>query len=134
MRTLLVAVGLAVACPVLVLPAAADPVLCQKTILKQYAVLKKKTLKGVGKCLDKQNKGDVAGPCPDALTAGKLDLAQQKAEAKVAATCSLADATSLGFVGCGYGDPTEDGAAEAACRALPVTSTAELAACVSCWK
>jgi hypothetical protein len=134
MRTTLLAVALGVALPVLVVPASADPVLCQKTILKQYTVLKKKTLKGVAKCLDKQNKGDLPGPCPDALTAGKLDLAQQKVEAKVAATCSLADATSLGFVGCAYGDQTEDGAAEAACRVLPVTSTAELAACISCWK
>ena len=77
MRIFIVAVGLAVACPVLVAPAAADPVLCQKTILKQYTVLKKKTLKGVAKCLDKQNKGDLPGPCPDALTSGKLvDSAQ----------------------------------------------------------
>ena len=134
MRTLLVAVGLAVACPVLVVPAAADPVLCQKTILKQYTVLKKKTLKGVGKCLDKQNKGDLPGPCPDPLTSGKLDLARQKVEAKVAATCSLADAATLGFVDCAYGAPGEDSAVEASCRALPVTSSAELAACISCWK
>ena len=134
MRTILVAVGLAVACPVLVLPAAADPVLCQKTILKQYTVLKKKTLKGVGKCLDKQNKGDLPGPCPDPLTSGKLDLARQKVEAKVAATCSMADAATLGFVGCGYGLPGEDSAVEASCRALPVTTSAELATCISCWK
>jgi len=134
MRTILVAVGLAVACPVFVLPAAADPVLCQKTILKQYTVLKKKTLKGVGKCLDKQNKGDLPGPCPDPLTSGKLDLARQKVEAKVAATCSLADAATLGFVDCAYGAPGEDSAVEASCRALPVTSSAELAACISCWK
>jgi hypothetical protein len=134
MRTLLLAVGLGCSMLALAGTASADPVLCQKTILKQYTVLKKKTLKGVAKCVDKQNKGDLPGPCPDSITLAKLDLTQQKVEAKVAAMCSLTDATALGFVGCGYGLPDEDGAAEAACRALPVTSTAELAACVSCWK
>ena len=47
MRTTLLAVALGFALPALVVPASADPVLCQKTILKQYTVLKKKTLKGV---------------------------------------------------------------------------------------
>jgi len=119
--------------PALVGTASADPVLCQKTIAKQYTTLKKKTLKGIGKCLDKENKGDLSGPCPDTITAGKLDIARQKVEGKVAATCSMADAAALGFGGCNFGFP-EGSAAEAACSALPVTTPAELAACITCWK
>jgi hypothetical protein len=133
MRTAVV-IGVVLLLPAFVGIAAADPVLCQKTIAKQYTVLKKKTLKGVGKCLDKQNKGDVAGPCPDAITAGKLDVVRQKVEAKVAATCSMADATALGFAFCSYGQPDEDSVVEAACRALPLTTPSELASCITCWK
>jgi hypothetical protein len=133
MRTLLTsAVVLAVAS--LVGTATADPVLCQKTIAKQYTVLKKKTLKGIGKCLDKENKGDLPGPCPDMITADKLAVVRQKVEAKVALNCSMADATALGFSGCGYGQFDEDSAVEASCRALPVTTPAELASCITCWK
>jgi hypothetical protein len=118
-----------------VAPAAADPVLCQKTIAKQYTVLKKKTLKGVGKCLDKENLGTLPGPCPDAATAAKLTTTRQKVEAKVAATCSMADATALGFFpACNFGLTDDDSPADQACRTLPVTTPAELAACISCWK
>jgi hypothetical protein len=113
----------------------ADPVLCQKTIAKQFTVLKKKVLRGVGKCLNKENLGTVDGPCPDAATSAKLNLTRQKVEAKVASLCSMADAAALGFgSGCSFGEATEDSAAEAACRALPITTPAELASCVRCWK
>ena len=118
----------------LVPPAAADPVLCQKTIAKQYTVLQKKALKGVAKCLDKENLGTLDGPCPDAATATKLAVARQKVEAKVATLCSIGDAAALGFgSGCGFGPSNEDSAVEASCRALPVTTPAELAACIACW-
>ena len=133
MRAIMLA-ALALVLPALVGTASADPVLCQKTIAKQYTVLKKKTLKGVAKCLDKENKGDLPGPCPDAITDGKLDVVRQKVEGKVATACSLADAAALGFSGfCNLGFP-EGSAAEAACSALPVTTSAELAACITCWK
>jgi len=133
MRTLKTS-AVVLALPWLVGTAAADPLLCHKTIAKQYSVLKKKTLKGVGKCLDKQNKGDLPGPCPDAITLGKLDVVRQKVEAKVAATCSMADATALGFDSCSYGLPGDDSVVEAGCRALPLGTPAELAACITCWK
>jgi hypothetical protein len=134
MHATIVAALLLLSLPALVGTASADPVLCQKTIAKQYTVLKKKTLKGVGKCLDKQNKGDLPGPCPDPVTAGKLDIARQKVEGKVAATCSMADAAALGFAFCSYGIAQEDSAVEASCRSLPLTTPAELAACLTCWK
>lgn len=117
----------------LVTPAAADPVLCQKQIAKQYSTLKKKTLKGVEKCLDKDNAGTLPGPCPDGVTAAKLAIGQQKVEAKVAGSCTLVDATALGFgPTCTLG--TASTAAENACVGLPVTTSAEFAACISCWK
>lgn len=123
--SLLVAVGIT--------PAFADPELCQKQIAKQYSNLKKKTLKGVEKCLDKDNAGTLPGPCPDATTATKLLIAQQKIEAKVAGSCSMVDATALGFgPTCTLG--TASTSAENTCAGLPITSPAELAACISCWK
>jgi hypothetical protein len=113
--------------------AAADAVSCQKAIAKQYAGLVKKTLKDTAKCLDKDNAGTLAGPCPDAVTAAKLSILQTKIESKVAAACTMADASALGFgATCGLDGPGS--AAESNCAALPVTSSAELAACVSCWK
>lgn len=132
MRTLVLA-GLVALLPALAPPAAADPAVCQKTIARQYAVLAKKTLKGVARCLDRQNTGDQSGACPDATTAAKLDAVRQKVEAKVAATCSTADAAALGFVGCSFGLP-EGSAAETVCRSLPAGTPGELAACITCWK
>ena len=115
--------------------ASADPVLCQKTIAKQYTVLKKKTLKRIAKCLDKENLGTLPGPCPDPATDAKLAVTRQKVELKVATLCSMSDAASLGFgSSCSFGDASEDSAAEAACRVLPVTTPAELASCITCWK
>src|SRR5262245_26719837 len=123
MRAIILA-GVVALLPVLVGPASADPVLCQKTIAKQYTVLKKKTLKGGGKGLEKQNKGDLEGPCPDAVTDGKLGLTQQKVEGKVAASCSMADFAAIGLGGsCTFGT-NEGSAAEAACSALPVGTPA----------
>jgi hypothetical protein len=111
----------------------ADAVSCQKAIAKQYAGLVKKTLKDTAKCLDKDNVGTLPGPCPDGVTAAKLSILQTKIEIKVATACTMTDATALGFAG----NCTLDGAgstAESNCSGLPVTTTSELAACISCWK
>jgi hypothetical protein len=107
---------------------------CQKALAKGTAKLTKQTLKRMGKCLYKDNAGKLPGPCPDAVTAAKLAGAVDKAEAKIAKACSIEDAVALGFPGSCTLAGAEGSAVEEACRALPVSSPAELAECVSCWQ
>jgi hypothetical protein len=112
--------------------ALADPATCQKQVATQYAGLMKKQLKSIAKCLDKDNSGTLPGPCPDVVTAAKLSILKGKVEAKVAAACTMADFAAIGFGGCALDTPSS--AAETDCAALPATTSAEQAACVSCWK
>jgi len=50
----------------------ADPVKCQKQIIKTLASFKKISLTAPEKCLDKENQGKLPGPCPDAATQLKI--------------------------------------------------------------
>ena len=116
-------------------PAFAEPVACEKAIAKRFSTLNKKTLIGLSKCLDKENAGKVAGPCPDPSTAAKLSLERDKAVVAIPGVCEVADVAALGFVnGCNFGDPAEDSAVEASCRSWPVSTPAELAICLACWQ
>ena len=55
--------------------AVSDPnVLCQKTVVKQLERYKKAHFTRFRTCLDKENAGDIPGPCLDATSAGKLAL------------------------------------------------------------
>ncbi len=111
----------------------ADPVNCQKQIVKNLLKFKKTYLKAFGKCTDAENLGKIPGPCPDAAAQLKIQTVQTKVGAKIAASCPDPDRTTLGFAGnCAF--ETGVSGIEASCAALPVTSPAELATCLMCWK
>jgi hypothetical protein len=113
--------------------AEADPGRCQVTYVKQLLRLKKKFVQLHNRCVDRQNLGTLSGPCPDLLTAAKIADVEEKVREKIVSECSLADAMALGFPGdCSLG-AVSDGAQDA-CAALPVTTPAEFADCLMCWK
>ncbi len=114
--------------------AMSDPtVLCQKTIVQQLLKYEKTHLKNHIKCLDGENKGVLAGPCPDATAAAKISLSNSKVKAKIAQKCTLPEITSLGYrEDCAY-EPATAGR-EGQCAALPVTTPDEFAECLKCWK
>jgi len=114
--------------------AATDPnVRCHKTIVKQLANYKKTHLKLYQKCLDKENKGTLAGPCLDSTSVGKLALTNTKVTANIAKKCTLANLATLGYrMDCQYGPSTAG--IGGTCFALPVTTLAEFAECLKCWK
>jgi len=72
----------------------ADPVTCQKQVIKTLAAFKKISLTAPEKCLDKENQGKLPGPCPDAATQLKI---QKKSTAATACTSSESSGP-LGFV------------------------------------
>jgi len=114
--------------------AKADVRACQKAILKASSALTKQSLKRMATCLVKDNTGKVPGPCPDPVTAAKLAKATAKIEAKIAKACTTDDVTTLGFGGSCDLAADEGSAAAAACRPLPVTTSSELATCLTCWQ
>lgn len=113
---------------------AADPLaLCQKTVVRQLEKYKKAHLKSHQKCLDKENKGTIAGPCLDSVSVAKLALTLDKVTAKIAQKCTLADVATLGYRSdCQYGAATPG--VGGTCAALPVTTSTEFAECLACWK
>ena len=115
-------------------PVHADPVKCQKTVVKQLAKLKKTYLKLHEKCWDAVNVGKISGDCLDAKSGLKLSGAVLKVREKVAKDCLLAELTgSLGFPSdCQYATPASG--LESTCAALPVSDASELAQCLVCWK
>jgi len=119
-------------------PVQADPAGCQSAIAKQLAKFKKKHLKEHVKCLKKENKGTILGPCPDAAAQAKIDDAAGKATAVIAKFCTPADLAGLNFrTDCAYESNTAG--AEATCAALPVSvgpdiQPDKLAECLECWK
>ncbi len=111
----------------------ADPVHCQAQIVKKLATYVKVLLKGEEKCLDKENVGKLPGPCPDPTTALKIQTKAADAVSKIAAKCTMADLTALGYrTDCQY-EPATQGA-EGACAAMPVSSPTDVASCLLCWK
>lgn len=114
--------------------AAADPnVICHKTVVKQLEKYKKTHLKLYRNCLDKQNKGDIPGPCLDAVSAAKLGITETKVAAAIAKKCTMTTLAALGYRSdCQYGPATPG--VGGTCAALPVTSATEFAACMECWK
>ncbi|MBI5506739.1 MAG: trypsin-like serine protease [Deltaproteobacteria bacterium] len=62
--------------------------ICRKEVRKQYARYTTKALKLHQRCLKSADKGDIAGPCPDAQTTTRLsDLAAKVDPTKLAAKC-----------------------------------------------
>jgi hypothetical protein len=113
--------------------AAADPnLICHKTVVKQLEKYKKAHLKSYQKCLDKQNKGDIAS-CLDTLSAAKLGVTAGKVGAAIAKKCTPTILTALGYRSdCQYGAATPG--VGGTCAALPVTTATEFATCMECWK
>jgi hypothetical protein len=113
--------------------AQAEPVNCQKQIVKNLLKFKKTYLKKVGKCVDNQNLGKIPGPCPDAATQLKIQTTSDKIRIKIAAACPVPDLTTLGFPSnCAF--ETASTGIESQCVALPVTNATEFATCLLCWK
>lgn len=133
-KTVIVGVALAGVLGASTAGAAADPNLrCHKTIVKQLEKFKKIHLKLHRNCLDKQNRGKIAGPCLDATADAKLALTNQKVAAAIAKKCSMANLAALGYrTDCQYGASTAG--VEGTCYALPVTTPSEFAECMKCWK
>jgi hypothetical protein len=114
-------------------PTHADPVKCQRDVVKSMLKLKNTYLKKTAKCLDKQNVGKIPGPCPDAATALKIQKTRDKVIARIVKSCPDPDLTTLGFPSSCAFEAASTGI-EAQCAALPVTSASEFAACLACWK
>ena len=114
--------------------AATDPVLlCHKTVVKQLEKYKKTHLKLYRNCLDKENRGDIGGPCLDAVSSAKLGLAKTKVTEAIAKKCTMAHLTTIGYRSdCQYGASTAG--VGGSCFALPVTNATEFAQCMECWK
>ncbi|MBM4269143.1 MAG: hypothetical protein FJ144_21470 [Deltaproteobacteria bacterium] len=111
----------------------ADPSRCQSAYVKQLLRLKVKLVRFENRCLDQENDGNVPGPCPDLSTAAKISDLESAVRDKIVSSCSLDDATALGFpASCNLG-AASDGAQEA-CAALPVSNPTEFADCLICWK
>jgi hypothetical protein len=107
--------------------------LCQKTVVQQLLKYEKTYLKMHIKCLDGENKGTVAGPCPDAIATAKIGLANSKVRAKIAQKCTMTQLGTLGYRSdCAYESATVG--REGQCAALPVTTPDEFAECLKCWK
>jgi len=125
--------GGAFALVVLASAAHADPVTCQKQIIKTLASFKKISLTAPEKCLDKENEGKLPGPCPDAATQLKIQKKSTSATDKISASCTMGDLSALGFPGnCQFEAATQG--KEGQCAALSVTTSAEFSACLQCWK
>src|SRR5262249_53323008 len=85
-------------------------------------------------CLDKENEGKVPGPCPtDLATQLKIQKKSTAATDKISTFCTMGDLTALGFPGDCHFEAATQGA-EGHCFGLPVTTPAEFAACMQCWK
>lgn len=114
--------------------AATDPnVLCHRTVVNQLEKYKKTHLKVFRNCLDKENKGDIAGPCLDSVSALKLTATNAKVAANIAKKCTMANLATLGYrADCQYG-PSTPGVG-GTCFGLPVTTPTEFAECLKCWK
>jgi hypothetical protein len=111
----------------------AEPVNCQKQIVKNLLKFKKTYLKKSGKCIDNENVGKISGPCPDASTQLKIDTVKTKIRDKIALSCPDPDLGTLGFPNNCTFEATNTGI-EGSCAALPVTTPAEFADCLLCWK
>jgi hypothetical protein len=117
---------------VLAVPTQADPAGCQSTIARQFAKLKKIHLRAHIKCLRLENLARLPGPCPDAAALVKIQKVADRVAASVEKACTAADLGALGYTNCAFESATMG--IEGTCAGLPVTTPAELAACIRCWK
>src|SRR5689334_21124600 len=71
--------------------------LCHSTVVKGLEKYKKSHFTRYRVCHDKENKGDIAGPCLDATSAAKLGFTVSKVKAKIAAKCDLTALAANGY-------------------------------------
>jgi hypothetical protein len=136
-RLVAVAVAVLAGLTITVAPADADAPTCHKTIVKQLFRFEKVHLRRHSRCLlkDNKNRSDVGltDQCPDLTTQIKIQDINAKVVEKIADKCTMADIVALGFrADCAYGPSTPG--VEGDCAALPVTTPAEFAECLKCWK
>jgi parallel beta-helix repeat protein len=122
--------------PLIAAPAHADPVACQREIVKRAAKLVQLKTKQLHKCEDRVLTGKSAGPCPDAQVAAKIAKAESKLRAQVAKrcggndrTCGTADDTALATIGWDVGRCPSFAAG--ACDG-PIAACDAVADCVAC--
>ena len=115
--------------------AISDPnVLCQKTVVKQLERYKKAHFTRFRTCLDKENAGDIPGPCLDATSAAKLGLTSSKVTANIVAKCTTGTLAANGYdtTDCHLGTPTAG--IDGTCYNMTVASVSDFAECMKCWK
>jgi hypothetical protein len=112
--------------------AQADPAGCQTAIAKQFFRLKRVSLRAHIKCLRLENLLRLPGPCPDAEAQLKIQTIAAKVSDALQSQCEASDLAALGYSNCAF--EAASAGVEGTCAALPVTTTAELAACLECWK
>ncbi len=106
---------------------------CQRRIVRQLLRFKKKYVRAHTRCLDLDNTGRISGPCPDITAQLKIQRVNEAVVAKIAVSCTMADLAALGYpADCQY-EAAVSGK-EGQCAALPVTTPAEFAECLKCWK
>lgn len=112
----------------------ADPVVCQKQVIKTLASFKKISLTATEKCLDKENQGKLPGPCySDPTVVAKIGKKSASSIDKISTSCTMADLAALGFPGDCHFEAATQGA-EGNCFNLNVSTPAEFATCLQCWK
>jgi len=115
-------------------PAHADPVKCQKAVVKGLAKFKKTYLNVHRQCLDAENLGKIPGPCPDSKGQQKINDTGIKFNLKIATACTMADLAAAGYpANCQY-EPAATVGKEGQCSTLPVTTQTEFGICIQCWK
>jgi hypothetical protein len=132
---IMLAVVAATVASLMSVPAHADPVKCQKSIIKGLAKYKKTYLTAYRKCLDKENLGKIPGPCPDATTLLKINKVGDKVVLKVADNCAPGDTATLGYPATCDLEPGSVGKeGQCATDHSPIATPTDLAECLKCWK
>src|SRR5262245_34005468 len=86
--------ALALLCAFTAVPAGAEPVDCQKNVVRNALKYKRTFLRVHQQCLDKDNAGKISGPCPNDVpdpgaAIPKLASARAKAVEKIAEKCTF---------------------------------------------
>lgn len=117
----------------------AEPIDCQKNVVRSALKYKRTFLRVHQQCLDKDNAGKISGPCPNNVpdpgaAIPKLQSTRAKAVAKIAEKCTFpADLTANSYpLDCSY-EAIATGK-EGDCADNIVASSANFADCLLCWK
>jgi len=135
-RWLSVLLGLVATSTVGAPPAHADPIACQREIVKMATKLAATRIKALQQCEDRVLKGAGGGPCPDERTAVKIAKADSKLRASIAKrcgggdrACGTADDEPLEAIGWDLGSCPDF--EQAGCDD-PIVDCDDIGACVAC--